>query len=158
LGLFWGWGYAFSLLSSRVCISMPGLHARGALVGRWASVSSGTITLGRSLLVVVLGNMCYLPVPSLRVACLGRGLGRAGLLVVCTTPPCEAVCILVLPHFPVSRGTCLQKQRSWGYRSLRGSVLWFNCLGFFGLEMFLGGWRKAVSRMAAPRGPAFGHH
>ncbi len=33
----------------------------------------------------------------------------------------------------------------------------FDCLGCFGMEISLGGWRKAVSRMAAPRGLTADH-
>ena len=33
----------------------------------------------------------------------------------------------------------------------------FISLGFIGLEESLGDWRKAVSRMAAPRGPDVNH-
>ena len=37
------------------------------------------------------------------------------------------------------------------------SAIRFFCLGFIGQGDSLGGWRKAVSRMAAPRGLAVDH-
>ena len=49
-------------------------------------------------------------------------------------------------------------QKSWGLRESRGFGFVFECLDFFGcLYIFLGVWRKVVSRMAAPRGPFLGH-
>ncbi len=54
-------------------------------------------------------------------------------------------------------GTDLYPLRSWRYKSLGGSGIGIVCLEFFGLEISLGDWRKAVSRMAAPRGPTVDH-
>jgi hypothetical protein len=49
-------------------------------------------------------------------------------------------------------------KEEWGIRSFSGVGIVFGCLEFFGcLEIYVGDWRKAVSRMAAPRGFAFDH-
>ena len=43
-------------------------------------------------------------------------------------------------------------------RSFSGVGIVFGRLVFFGcLEIYVGDWRKAISRMAAPRGPVFYH-
>ena len=74
----------------------------------------------------------------------------------CTAPPCGVSYCPALQHFSNSEELCLQKQRCGEYKSL-GIELRFICLGFIGPETFLGDWRKAVSRMAAPRGLTVDH-
>ncbi len=57
------------------------------------------------------------------------------------------------PTFSLFWGGRLHWQRCVEGESLAG-VFRFICLGFIGVRVSLGDWRKAVSHMAAPRGPA----
>ena len=66
---------------------------------------------------------------------------------------------IVLSSFPVFiyfGGRFVQLQRCGEGKSLV-IVFRFFSMRFIGLGESLGGWRKAVSRMAAPRGPAMVH-
>ncbi len=89
---------------------------------------------------------------------------RAVLLGACAALPYGSHLCLVRPRFPVLEGVGLYTHGGGGKESFWGSGKGFVCLGvificmgFIGLEISLGGWRKAVSRMAAPRGPTVDH-
>jgi len=111
--------------------------------------------IGSSVLVVVLESMRLLQAPGSMEDDSGRGSQRAAQHGACPTSPYGVVRV-VFPHFPVVVETVLRSLRIWGYESLGGFSN--GCLEFCGMEISLGGWRMAVSRMAAPRGPVFGHH
>ena len=94
----------------------------------------------------------------------GRRFLRAVLLGACAASPYGAHLCLVRPRFPILAWVgvytygCGGKESFWGFG--KGFVchgVIFICLGFIDLEISLGGWREAVSRMAAPRGPTVDH-
>ena len=135
----------------------------------WAVLSLSLMhspaAVGSGFLVDVLVSMRYLPVHGSMEGGSGRGLRRAVLLGACAASPYDAHRCLVRPRFPVFVEVGLHTHGSGGKESFWGSGIGFKCLGisftcleFFGLEISLGSWRKAVSRIAAPRGPVFGHH
>jgi len=83
--------------------------------------------------------------------CIQVVIGWAGIQGARTPPPYGAAHIPTLMLLSTYGETGLQSLVIWGYKSL-GFDFGFGCPECFGLEISLEGWRKAVSRMAAPRG------
>ena len=97
-------------------------------------------------------------VPALRVIGLGKGLEYAGLQGARAAPPYGASHNPALPHFFVSAEIGMQSHGNWGQEPFGGSGFDFKCPEFVGfLDISVEDWHKAVSRMAAPRGPVLGH-
>ena len=86
----------------------------------------------------------------------GKGLVIKGVRGASVAPPYGVLRGHALSHFSASVKASLQSQGDWGEESfgLFGDAL--SCQEFFSLGESLV-WRKAVSRMAAPRGPAVDH-
>ena len=74
----------------------------------------------------------------------------------CTAPLFGVPYCPILQLLSVSAGRVLQWQMCGEGESLVVGFRFFS-LGFIGLGESLGDWRKAVSRMAAPRGLAVDH-
>ncbi len=86
----------------------------------------------------------------------GRGLVIKGVRGASDAPPCGVLRGHALSHFSVFVKANLQSQGDWGEESfgLSGDAL--GCPEFFSMGESLV-WRKAVSRMAALRGPVVDH-
>jgi hypothetical protein len=108
------------------------------------------------LVVILLVCMRYLPVLWSMEGDLGRGLWRAVLLGACAVSPYNVHPCLMRPVFHVFAGVGLYTHVSGGKKSFWRSGNFIGMV-FFGLEISLG-WRKAEYRIAAPRGPVFGHN
>jgi hypothetical protein len=96
------------------------------------------------------GNMRLLQVHAPRFISLDRRREHACIPDACTGSY-EAARIPAFSLTPTLEEMCLCLQKSWGQELSWGSGVIFDCLEFFRLDISLGGWRKAVSRMAAPR-------
>ena len=86
----------------------------------------------------------------------GRGLVIKGVRGASAAPPYDVLRGQALSRFSVSVKAGLQSHGDWGEESFGLSGDDLSCPEFFSLGESLV-WRKAVSRMAAPRGPAVDH-
>ena len=99
--------------------------------------------------------MWLLQIPGMCFVSSGQRVDLSVPWVACTAPPCNVAYRPFLRRVFDSGEVCLQLERcdvkfvDIGFR--------FIGLGFIGLGESLGDWRKAVSRMAASRGPAVDH-
>ena len=99
--------------------------------------------------------MELLRIPGMCVVSSGKRVDLSIPLVACTAPPCNVAYRPFLRRVFDSGLVCLQLKRC----DVKFLDIGFR---FFGLVCIgpgesLGGWRKALSRMAAPRGLAVGH-
>ena len=115
----------------------------------------GSGGLGGSLLVILSVGVLWLRDSVLSVDSAGSGWFPAVSPDASDASPRTVLCRHVYSLRLVSVGVGLQKFGIW----LKEFVIVFRffCLGFLGPGDSLGGWRRALSRMAAPRGPVLDH-